>query len=142
MDALKSNMKIELRQEHWRRILEDVENQAPLEACGLLAGKNGRVEKVYPIANVLASAVRFRMAPEEQLQAFLDIEALNLDLLAIYHSHPGGPPWPSPTDLAEFAYPGVLYLICYRRAGRWTCSCFSILESEVESVQVEFIPGE
>jgi proteasome lid subunit RPN8/RPN11 len=51
------------------------------------------------------------MEPREQLRAFLDIETAGLMLCAIYHSHPAGPDHPSPMDLVEFAYPGVLYLI-------------------------------
>lgn len=85
---------------------------APEEACGLLAGKTlGQVEKVFPVANRLHSPSRFEMDPREQLRAFIDIEAAGLELCAIYHSHPLGPAAPSPTDLTEFAYPGVVYLI-------------------------------
>jgi proteasome lid subunit RPN8/RPN11 len=51
------------------------------------------------------------MDPEDQLKAFYWLEEHGLDLLAIFHSHPSGPSHPSATDLAEFAYPGVLYLI-------------------------------
>ena len=32
-------------------------------------------------------------------------------LLAIYHSHPNGPEYPSPTDLEEDYYPDVIKLI-------------------------------
>lgn len=91
----------------------------PEEACGLLGGQLGdpstgrpaRCQAVVPVPNALHSPVRFRMAPEEQLKAFYWLEQQQLDLLAIFHSHPTGPSHPSRTDLAEFAYPGVLYLI-------------------------------
>ena len=142
MDPLESGLVLKIRQDLWQQILEDVEYHAPIEACGLLAGKNGEVTKVYPIANALASPVRFRMAPDEQLHAFMDIDAQSLDLLAIYHSHPNGPPQPSPTDLDEFAYPGVLYLICHCSVSGWSCSCFNISGSHFESARFEFIPGE
>ena len=72
-----------------------------------------------PITNELHSPVRFRMDPAEQLQAFLQFESQGLDLLAIYHSHPNGPPHPSPTDIAEFTYPGVLYLILSPGPSGW-----------------------
>ncbi len=91
---------------------DEVARWAPEEACGLLAGiAPGQVERVFAVTNRLHSPSRFEMEPQEQLRAFLDIEAAGLELLAIYHSHPTGPAHPSPTDLEEFAYPGVAYLI-------------------------------
>jgi proteasome lid subunit RPN8/RPN11 len=83
----------------------------PEEACGLIGGTADKALVAQPITNELHSPVRFRMDPAEQLQAFLQFESQGLDLLAIYHSHPNGPPHPSPTDIEEFLYPGVLYLI-------------------------------
>jgi proteasome lid subunit RPN8/RPN11 len=66
------------------------------------------------------------MEPGEQLKAMLAIEEAGEELLAIYHSHPGGPAWPSPSDVAEAAYPGVIHLIWYRQAGDWECGGFLI----------------
>lgn len=142
MDALKKPRLLILQPVIWQRMLEDVRARTPLEACGLLAGKGNRIEKVYPTANVLASAVRFQMAPEEQLKAFLDIEARQLELLAIYHSHPGGPPQPSPTDLVEFAYPGVLYLIWFPGETGWEARCFEITGERFLSARLEVQAGE
>ena len=91
----------------------------PEEACGLIGGTQGRAVIALPITNELHSPVRFRMDPAEQLQAFLQFESQGLDLLAIYHSHPNGPPHPSPTDIEEFLYPGVLYLILSPGPSGW-----------------------
>ncbi len=88
-----------------------VERLCPEEACGLLPGKGRQVTAVLPVTNELHSPVRFRMAPIEMLAAFQRIDRLGEELLGIYHSHPKGPGVPSATDVAEFAYPGVLYLI-------------------------------
>ena len=80
------------------------ESSSPLEACGLLAGKDGFVREVFLITNQAQSPVRFRMDPIEQLHAFDQMEAAGLELLGIFHSHPSGPETPSPTDIAEAAY--------------------------------------
>ena len=89
----------------------------PEEACGLLGGlfteAGVQVQAVLPITNALHSPVRFRMDPEEQLKAFYYLDEHNLELVTIFHSHPAGPEHPSPTDLAEFAYPGVFTLILF-----------------------------
>ena len=98
----------------------------PEEACGLIGGTADRAVIALPITNELHSPVRFRMDPLEQLQAFLQFESEGLDLLAIYHSHPNGPPHPSPTDIAEFLYPGALYLILSPGPSGWQVREFEI----------------
>ena len=110
---------------HWETMRQHVESQAPLEACGLLAGRRDSVERVLPIANHAASPRRFRMDPVEQLRALEWIESAGLDLLAIFHSHPAGPEGLSPVDIEEAAYP-VVHLVWSRRAEGWTALGFRI----------------
>ena len=81
---------------------------APLETCGLLAGRDGRVTRVLPVPNILRSRVAYRMDGPEFLDA---MAACDFEPLAIYHSHPQGPPVPSPTDVAESYYPDSIYVI-------------------------------
>jgi proteasome lid subunit RPN8/RPN11 len=88
-----------------------VADLAPEESCGVLAGHGNVVEVCYPIQNILHSPFRFKMDPQAQVDAFMDIERRDLQLVCIYHSHPTGPRGPSETDIQEFAYPGVIYLI-------------------------------
>lgn len=77
---------------------------SPLEACGLLGGKDRVVSEVIQITNQARSPVRYQMDPLEQVQAFDRLETAGLELLGIYHSHPSGPAFPSETDIAEAAY--------------------------------------
>jgi len=86
----------------------------PEEGCGLLAGNggDGLATAVYPIENIATTPqTRYLMAPQSQLDAFLDIETADLDLLAIYHSHPHGPNTPSATDMAQAYYPDLTQII-------------------------------
>lgn len=114
-----------LPREHVQEIVAYVSAHAPLEACGLLAGKNDRVEKVLFVRNQAQSPVRFVMDPYEQLAAFEWIDSRGLDLLAIFHSHPAGPETPSPTDIAEAAY-AVVHVICSRGRDQWNVRGFWI----------------
>lgn len=104
-------------------MLRHVEGNAPLEACGLLAGKNEQVEKVILVRNQAQSPARFVMDPYEQLQAFEWIESHALDLIGIFHSHPAGPETASVTDIAEAAYE-VVHLIWSRTDGKWKARGF------------------
>jgi proteasome lid subunit RPN8/RPN11 len=92
---------------------------SPEEACGLLAGRAGQTAHIFEIENELHSATRYRMAPKQQLEAFMEMEERGWELLAIYHSHPSGPVGPSATDLAEALYPEALHLIWSRAEGKW-----------------------
>jgi len=106
-------------------MVEYVNQRLPLEACGLLAGKNGRVEKMIGVMNQAQSPVRFVMNPREQLNAIDWIESHDLDLLGIFHSHPTGPETVSPTDIAEAAYP-VVHIVLAPRGHDWQTRGFWI----------------
>ncbi len=104
-------------------MIRHVEAQKPLEACGLLAGKNNRVEKVIFVRNQAQSPVRFVMDPYQQLGAFEWIESHALELVGIFHSHPAGPETVSATDIAEAAYE-VVHIIWSRPSGQWEARGF------------------
>lgn len=103
-----------------RQIYNDIVAQAqaelPKECCGLLAGRIednvGRAEKRYPLINVAASPERYLSDGGDLPAAFRSMRERNLDLLAIYHSHPTSRPVPSQTDLAQNFYgDSVVFLI-------------------------------
>ena len=127
-----------LSKAHWQEMLEHVDRQVPLEACGLLAGKNNRVEKVILIQNQAQSPVRFVMDPYQQLEAFNWIESNGLELLGIFHSHPAGPGTVSTTDIAEAAYE-VIHLIWFRNQHHWQARGFWIENGRATEVPLQII---
>lgn len=95
-----------------QRLLREAQERAPLEACGLIGGQEGRPTSIYPIPNIAGDPKhRFEMDPKAQIAAFRTMRARGETLFAIYHSHPNAPAEPSPRDLALLAYPEALYLI-------------------------------
>jgi proteasome lid subunit RPN8/RPN11 len=111
----------------------------PEEACGLVGGLGVEAACSVPITNQLHSPARFRMDPAEQLRTFQAFEAQSIELVAIYHSHPQGPPHPSVTDVREFAYPGVLTLIISPLGDGWQMRAFSIQNDQVSEEQLEVV---
>ncbi len=111
--------------------------------AGLLAGKYRRVEKVYQLTNADHSLVTYRLDPEEQYRAFVEIEKESWELLAIYHSHAHSPAYPSATDLELAFYPEALSLIL-SLAGREhpTLLAFRIVEGAIEKVEVRVEGGD
>jgi len=102
---------LELSRDQAKALITHAQEEAPNECCGLLAGRNGRVERVYPGTNVDHSPYTYLMDPKEQLAAFKDMEAAGLDLVGIYHSHTHTAAYPSRTDVAKAFYPDALYVI-------------------------------
>lgn len=128
-------------QKHWRDMRHHVELTAPMEACGLLAGKDGYVVTVLPMTNIALSPVLFRMDPRQLLKSFDWIESQGLELVGIYHSHPAGPETPSPTDVAEAAYP-VIQVILTRGQGDWEARGFSIEAKQITEVALQIVHSE
>lgn len=126
-------LQLVITKKQWQEMQEHVANHAPLEACGLLAGKNDRVEKVILVRNQAQSPVRFVMEPSEQLKAFDWIEFNGLDLLGIFHSHPAGPETVSVTDIAEAAY-DVVHLIWSLSGQTWKLRGFWIENGQFADV--------
>jgi proteasome lid subunit RPN8/RPN11 len=103
------------------------------ERCGLLAGQGNRVEQVLPVPNVLNSPVVYRMDGPEFAQAMV---ACDFEPLGIFHSHPAGPPVPSPTDIAQAMYPESVYVIIALNQSPPSVRAFRIVEGQVSEVDV------
>jgi [CysO sulfur-carrier protein]-S-L-cysteine hydrolase len=114
---------IELPRSVYDQMVMHARKSLPNEACGVIAGRDGRPDRLYPIRNAEESPVVYRFDSNEQVRVFKDIDANGRELLAIFHSHTHTEAFPSPSDraLAQWrdpvtgeetpAYPGTRYLI-------------------------------
>jgi len=90
-----------------QHILEHCDREYPNEACGILGGHDGTVETVYPMTNAHPSPHYYEMDPEEQFRVMRDIRLAGLEMVGIYHSHTGGPAYPSGVDVERAYWPGT-----------------------------------
>jgi proteasome lid subunit RPN8/RPN11 len=102
---------LEIPEDLLSRLIEHARQKYPLESCGILVGKNGKITRVYSMENIEKSSSSYLMAPEEQLRVFREIEEEGLELSAIYHSHPHSPAFPSQRDVDYAFYLDSLILI-------------------------------
>jgi proteasome lid subunit RPN8/RPN11 len=123
-----------IKPDHWAQMEADVESKAPEEACGIVIGNYGHSRFIIPVTNILHSQSRFRMEPQEQLEAFLLADEKRMEILAIYHSHPQGIDKPSITDHEELTFPGIIYLIWFIDSNKWRCRGY--LMNPIESIEV------
>lgn len=84
----------------------------PLEACGLLLGTPGRIERAVPVANVHADpATHFELDPAALIATHRAARADGPQVLGYFHSHPNGLARPSATDRASAPGDGRVWLI-------------------------------
>lgn len=88
------------------------------EVCGLIGGHRRRsriiAKDFYLIDNIAMQPDKtFRLDEQQQINALYEMARQSLELVAIFHSHPTGPNWPSQTDIAMNAHPSVIYLIAF-----------------------------
>ena len=93
---------IKLKRSDYNRIVEHAEKEAPIEACGLIAGEpDGEdriIKKAYILTNTDHAEEHFTLDPKEQLAAVKDMRAEGLIPLGNWHSHPVSPSRPSDED--------------------------------------------
>ena len=93
---------IKLNKADFEKILAHARAEAPVEACGLIAGRiedgNKLIDKVYILTNVDHAEEHFTLDPKEQLAAVKDMRANGLVPLGNWQSHPVSPSRPSQED--------------------------------------------
>jgi len=104
-------LNLEIPTKIYKQMLAHSRALAPIEACGILAGSNGKVEKLYNMTNADNSKTHFMMKPKEQFATVKDIRSAGLEMLAIYHSHPETPARLSAEDIRLALTPNVTYVI-------------------------------
>jgi len=117
-----------------RRALEEhARAEAPNEACGLIAFRNGVAERYIPCVNEAASPYRFLLKPRDPEDFFLEDQGYEL---AVFHSHPTDSPRPSQTDIANIGqWQGRPYLILSRPTGE--LAAWRIVDGRAEPLPLE-----
>lgn len=104
-------LRLEIPKDIFARMVEQAKAEAPIETCGILAGSNRRVEKLYEMRNAEQRSDHFMMEPKEQFAVIKDIRSASLEMLAIYHSHPETPARLSAEDIRLALTTNVVYVI-------------------------------
>lgn len=102
---------LRLKKELLAQIIKQCIKELPDEACGILAGREGVVEKVYEMTNADKSPASYLMEPREQLRVIKEIRNSGLEMAGIYHSHVASAAYPSSHDVELAFYPDASYVI-------------------------------
>ena len=89
-------------------LVEHAEAEAPNEACGLIALRDGVADRYIPARNAAASPYHFELDVDPETW-FLEDDGYEL---AVFHSHLSSPPRPSRTDIENIGlWEGRPYVI-------------------------------
>jgi proteasome lid subunit RPN8/RPN11 len=102
---------LKLERKYVDEIIAHAREDDPNECCGILAGKDGRVARLYRAVNAEASPYRYNVDPKDLLRIYRECEKRGWDFVAIYHSHTHTEAYPSATDVRLAAWPDARYLI-------------------------------
>jgi proteasome lid subunit RPN8/RPN11 len=84
----------------------------PAECCGLLAGDCQIISSIYRLRNEAdCPETRYFAAPEDLLAATRMMRQAGETMMAIYHSHPMSPAYPSASDVELAFYSDSIYFI-------------------------------
>jgi len=109
------------------------------EICGFILGmvedERFRAHELYKVSNVSpARRVSFDMDPRGVYEAHAYAEKKGLDVVGIYHSHPG-PPTPSVTDLKCMREWPVVWLIISSSDG--SMAAYIAKQCSVEELEIQ-----
>lgn len=108
-------MRLTIKKNDIKLIVEHARDGLPNEACGLIAGTiagdSKTIQKVYLLSNFDQSPEHFSIEPKEHLSAIKDMRANGWLPLGNFHSHPSTPARPSKEDIRLAYDPLASYLI-------------------------------
>ncbi len=130
-----------LKKDLFEKVVAHCKREFPNEACGLFAGKDGRVEKAYEMGNADKSPQSFFMDPKEQLKVMKETRNLGLEIIAVYHSHVASEAYPSAKDVELAFYPEASYaIVTLKDKEKPGIRSFKIIESKISEEEVTICP--
>lgn len=123
----------------YEAMIEHARREAPLECCGILAGKNGLVEKIFETRNQEQSPIRYSISPQDQIKVFENLEKESLEMIGVYHSHTHTEAYPSETDLKMAFYPEIASIIISLKDKIPVVKAFRVNKEKIDSEEIEVI---
>lgn len=111
--ASRPSDEFQLPDEMRQAIIDHAVRDAPRECCGIVAGRGGVPIRVYETRNIAEGNRLYEIDPAQLIDLeFHELPEQEAEIIAIYHSHPESPAYPSATDVALAFWPDAVYLIC------------------------------
>jgi len=129
-----------LSRTHLVQVMTHCKEAYPNEACGILSGIGNTVLNVYVMTNAEPSPVSYFMEPQEQFRVMKAMREEGQRMVAIFHSHPHSPAYPSAKDVNLAFYSDAVYVIIgLSNVASPEVRAFSIIDGDVTEVSVRAI---
>jgi proteasome lid subunit RPN8/RPN11 len=125
-----------IRREALEGVVAHARGEAPAECCGILIGRNASIDEAVRARNIAPGPTRFLIDPKDHIDARRAARHRGLEVLGFYHSHPHSPAWPSPSDVAEAAYPDAVHLIVSLEGGAADARLFRIASGSATELRL------
>jgi proteasome lid subunit RPN8/RPN11 len=126
--------KIKLTESDKKILSEYSENQKPNESCAILFGKDDQVLDLFLTENIENSPVNFTISNKQLIEAYKIAEEKKMEVVGIFHSHPGSDAYPSNTD-KKFMQSNPVAWIIYSGINK-NFKAF-LLESDIVEIPIE-----
>jgi len=134
--------KIVIPKHLFSQLIAHAETTKPNEAVALIAGKIEEeiayAELVFTPENVDNSTATFTVDPLVLLKIYTEVEKLEKQIIAIFHSHPASPK-PSNTDLSYMEVNPYIWLISSTHNLNQPKGYFLLGDNTLKEVQVEIV---
>ncbi|MDE1872878.1 MAG: M67 family metallopeptidase [Thaumarchaeota archaeon] len=131
---------ITLSKNHVDTLIRHAKQNEPNESCAILFGKNNNGQfsttDVFLTKNTEPSPVNFTISNEDLIKAYKESEEKNLEVIAIFHSHPNSVAYPSSTDRQYMEVNPVPWIIYSNTNNEFRAY---ILESTIVPVNVTIL---
>jgi proteasome lid subunit RPN8/RPN11 len=104
-----------LSQDHYDAMIAHARRDHPDEACGVIAGRDGRPERLLPMINAAMSPTFYEFDSADLLALYQEMDERDEEPVVIYHSHTATEAYPSRTDISYANEPGAHYLLISTR---------------------------
>ncbi len=131
---------MQLEGHYIQEMIAHAQAEAPNECCGVLAGLNGKIVRLYRGVNAEPSPFRYNLDPKDLLRIVREIDVNGWDVLGTYHSHTHTHAYPSATDVKLAFWPDSLYfIVSLEDAARPAVKAFHIREGQIEEETLEIV---
>jgi proteasome lid subunit RPN8/RPN11 len=127
---------LELPQAMVDALLAHARRDAPDEACGVIAGKDGAATRVFEMENAERSPTFYRFDAQEQLKVWRAMDDADEVPFVIYHSHTATEAYPSRTDISLASEPDAHYVLVGTSFDPPQIRSFRIVDGQVSEEEI------
>ena len=132
--------KIILSESQKKILSEHADHEKPNESCAVLFGNRINedidVKEVFLTKNIEASPINFTISNDALIECYKLAEIKEMEIVGIFHSHPGSIAYPSNTD-RKFMHINPVVWVIYSGISK-EFKAF-ILDADVIEIQIEFL---